>query len=140
MKISEGRMNPRPSEHRLDPTRYPHGARLDWLMHVEPDDGFDIRMSYAFHAPGGQTVWHSHAGGQIIYVLSGLGVWGSRNDGVLTVHRVRAGDAVYFEPDEVHFQAASPDAYILELTCSVGVSSYYEPITDEEYATETPER
>jgi quercetin dioxygenase-like cupin family protein len=137
MKISEGRLNPRPSEHRLDPERYPHGARLDWFIHI---DDPDIRFVYAFHAPGGQTVWHSHAGGQIIYVLSGQGVWGSRKDGVLTVHRVRAGDAVAFEPDEVHFQAASPDAYILELCCSVGATTYHEPITEEEYAMETPDR
>lgn len=136
MKISDGRLNPRPSEYRLDPTRYPGGARLDWLIHV---DELDIRMVYAFHEPGGQTVWHSHAGGQIIYVLAGEGRWGSRKDGVLTVHRVRAGDAVCFEPGEVHFQAASPDAYILELACSVGASTYLDPITEEEYATETRE-
>ncbi len=93
---------------------------------------------YAFHEPGCKTVWHSHGGGQIIYVLSGEGLWGSKRDGVVTVKSVRAGDAVYFEPGEVHYQAASRDTYILELACSAGTTEYYDPITDEEYAATQP--
>jgi quercetin dioxygenase-like cupin family protein len=53
----------------------------------------------------GLSNWHSHPRGQLLYVLSGVGlaqVCGGE------VNELRAGDAVWFAPGEEHWHGASP--------------------------------
>jgi len=57
--------------------------------------------------PGVRTHWHSHPLGQLLYVLSGVGL--AQRDGG-PVAEVRAGDCAWFAPDERHWHGASPDS------------------------------
>jgi quercetin dioxygenase-like cupin family protein len=57
--------------------------------------------------PGVRTHWHSHPLGQLLYVLSGVGL--AQRDGG-PVAEVRAGDCVWFAPGERHWHGASPDS------------------------------
>jgi quercetin dioxygenase-like cupin family protein len=57
--------------------------------------------------PGIVTHWHSHPRGQILYVLSGVGHV-QRDDG--RIEEVRAGDCVWFAPDERHWHGATQDS------------------------------
>jgi len=131
MIVSRGRLATKPSsEFKIDPTRFPGGARQDWLIRV--GDG-DLRIVYAYHDPGARTCWHTHDEEQIMYCVAGEGRWGAKRNGVVTVYTARAGDTAYFPPKELHFQSASPHSFILELALVAGVTRYYDLVTDEEY-------
>jgi quercetin dioxygenase-like cupin family protein len=55
--------------------------------------------------PGARTFWHTHPLGQTLYITAGIGlvqVWGEE------VREVRAGDVVYFGPNEKHWHGAAP--------------------------------
>ena len=80
----------------------------------------------AFEA-GVRNSWHSHSGGQILYVTHGVGRVGTR-DG--TVAEVRAGDLVEAPPDEVHWHGASEDEAMTHLALSFGEPSWFEPVRD----------
>ncbi|HMG51311.1 MAG TPA: cupin domain-containing protein [Inquilinus sp.] len=57
--------------------------------------------------PGVRTHWHGHPLGQLLYVLSGVGL--AQRDGG-PVAEARAGDCVWFAPGERHWHGASPDS------------------------------
>lgn len=57
--------------------------------------------------PGTMTQWHTHPHGQILYVLSGVGL--AERDGE-TAEELRAGDCITFAPDERHRHGATPDS------------------------------
>jgi quercetin dioxygenase-like cupin family protein len=80
----------------------------------------------AFEA-GVRNSWHSHSGGQILYVVDGVGRVGTR-DG--TVAEVRAGDLVEAPPDEEHWHGASEDAAMTHLALSFGEPAWFEPVSD----------
>ncbi|MEA2652009.1 MAG: hypothetical protein QOI85_1730 [Chloroflexota bacterium] len=80
----------------------------------------------AFEA-GVRNSWHSHSGGQILYVTDGVGRVGTRDGAVL---EVRAGDLVEAPPGEVHWHGASDDEAMTHLALSFGEPSWFEPVRD----------
>jgi quercetin dioxygenase-like cupin family protein len=67
--------------------------------------------------PGVVTHWHTHPRGQLLYVLSGVGL-AQRDGGPL--EELRGGDCVWFAPDERHWHGAaraSPLVYIAFKAC-----------------------
>lgn len=59
----------------------------------------------AFLPPGVATHWHSHPRGQLLFILDGVGLVQREGGAVI---EVRAGDAVWFAPDERHWHGAAP--------------------------------
>lgn len=85
--------------------------------------------------PGARTNWHTHPEGQILYIVTGAGRVGREGASA----EVRAGDVVYFAPDERHWHGASPDTYMVHIAInpannSDGGTDWQEPVTDEQYA------
>ncbi len=79
-----------------------------WLENlVEGGGDGDLAAIRADIAPGIITKWHSHPQGQLIYVLSGVGMAQAHGG---QVQELRAGDAVWFAPDEKHWHGAGPHA------------------------------
>jgi quercetin dioxygenase-like cupin family protein len=76
---------------------------------------------------GVRTHWHSHPGGQVLFVTDGHGRVGTR-DG--TVAQVETGDLVYAPPDEEHWHGASEDEGVRHLALSFGVTAWLEPVED----------
>jgi quercetin dioxygenase-like cupin family protein len=74
---------------------------------------------------GGRTHWHSHPGGQVLYVTEGVGRVGTREGAVETV---RAGDVVVAPPGEVHWHGAATDAEVRHLALSFGPTEWYEAV------------
>jgi quercetin dioxygenase-like cupin family protein len=54
--------------------------------------------------PGARTAWHTHPLGQTLIVTAGCG-WAQREGG--PVEEIRAGDVVWFPPDERHWHGAT---------------------------------
>ena len=57
--------------------------------------------------PGTVTHWHTHPRGQLLYVLSGIGLVQRKGE---PSEEVRAGDAIWFAPGELHRHGATADS------------------------------
>jgi len=99
------------------PTRRDYGT-------VEAPEGTVLVVRFP---AGARTHWHSHPGGQLLYVTAGSGRVGGR-DGV--VQAVGPGDLVHAAPDEEHWHGAGEDASFEHLALSFGTTVWREPVTD----------
>ncbi len=85
--------------------------------------------------PSARTAWHTHPLGQTLHILSGVGhvqVWGG------PVREVRAGDTVYFAPEEKHWHGAAPGIAMVHLAIQEAKDGrhvdWMEHVSDEQYA------
>ncbi|HEY0120341.1 MAG TPA: cupin domain-containing protein [Rhizobium sp.] len=77
-----------------------------WVeMLVESREGGGLTAMRCTLEPGTMTHWHTHPHGQILYVLSGVGL--AERDGE-AAEELRAGDCITFAPDERHRHGATP--------------------------------
>jgi quercetin dioxygenase-like cupin family protein len=65
----------------------------------------NVRASLVHFEPGARTAWHTHPAGQTLYILSGVGRVQSVGG---PIRDVRAGDVVWFAPNEKHWHGAGP--------------------------------
>jgi quercetin dioxygenase-like cupin family protein len=93
------------------------------------------RATYVTFGPGGRTGWHTHPLGQTLYIVSGTGrvqAWGG------PVREVRAGDVVWFAPNEKHWHGASPAHAMVHLAMQEALNGTFiewgDLVTDEQYA------
>jgi quercetin dioxygenase-like cupin family protein len=84
--------------------------------------------------PGARTFWHTHPLGQTLYITAGIGlvqVWGEK------VREVRAGDVVYFAPNEKHWHGASPTMRMEHIAMQEAKDGkhidWMEQVSDEQY-------
>ena len=97
---------------------------------VQPEAGSPLNIGAVHFTPGARTAWHSHAGGQTLYVTEGRGLVQSRNEEVVDI---RPGD-IHVTPDgQEHWHGAAPDHFMTHLSITVGVASWAEHVTDAEY-------
>ena len=81
-----------------------NGGFLIQMLLASQAEG-EITAMRAFVGPGVVTHWHSHPRGQLLFVLEGVGF--AQREGSDIVE-IRAGDSVWFAPDERHRHGASP--------------------------------
>ncbi|CAH2602536.1 Cupin domain-containing protein [Rhodovastum atsumiense] len=77
-------------------------VRIDPLFN--PPDPARVAMALVTFEPGARTAWHTHPLGQTLIVTAGCG-WAQREGG--TVEEIRAGDVVWFAPEERHWHGAT---------------------------------
>jgi quercetin dioxygenase-like cupin family protein len=95
------------------------------------DDPDGITLLAVQFAPAARTDWHSHPGGQLLYVVSGTGL--VHTAGGDTAH-VSPGDVVHAPPGERHWHGASPDAPMMHLSLTTrGETQWEGKVDDEEY-------
>jgi quercetin dioxygenase-like cupin family protein len=70
-----------------------------------------------YFPPGARTAWHSHAGGETLYITEGVALIGTR-DGNVTV--ARPGQAVYTPPGVEHWHGAAPDSFMAHIALYEG--------------------
>lgn len=80
--------------------------------------------------PGARTAWHSHEGGQTLYVTEGKGLVQSRGDRLVEIH---PGDVIYTPDREEHWHGAAPDRFMTHLSITEGDPHWGAHVTDEEY-------
>lgn len=101
------------------------------ILFDSAEDG-DNTVMRAHVDPGIVTRWHTHPRGQLLYVLSGVGL--AQRDGG-PVAEVRAGDCIWFAPGERHWHGAhgnSAFAYIsIQAVRDGAMVHWLEPVTEE---------
>jgi len=93
-----------------------------------------VRGVVVFFEPGARTNWHTHPLGQTLYIVSGTGrvqSWGG------PVRQVRAGDTVWFAPNEKHWHGGGPKTSMIHVAFHEGIDGKYaqwmEKVSDEQF-------
>ncbi len=73
--------------------------------------------------PGVRNHWHSHAGGQVMFVTEGEGWVQGRRGGA---QRMGAGDTVVTEPNEEHWHGAGRGGPFAHLVVNIGETRWLE--------------
>jgi len=97
-----------------------------------PADPDGLNVLGVQFAPGSRTDWHSHPGGQVLYVVSGSGVVANKAGERVSL---AAGDSVDTPPDELHWHGATEDSPMLHLSITHGGATVWSDrkVTAEEY-------
>lgn len=82
------------------------------------DGGLDrARLAIVRFAPCARSHWHSHRLGQVLRILEGVALLGSRDGTVIEAH---PGDTIYTAPGEEHWHGAVPDRFMAHLVLMEG--------------------
>ena len=101
---------------------------------VEAPAPGNVRASVVRFEPGARTAWHTHPAGQTLYILSGVGRVQSVGG---PIREVRAGDVVWFPPNEKHWHGAGPNTAMTHIAMQESLDgkhvAWMEPVSDEDY-------
>jgi quercetin dioxygenase-like cupin family protein len=89
-----------------------------------------LTLGSVHFTPGARTAWHSHEGGQTLYVTEGKGLVQSRGDRLLEIH---PGDVISTADHEEHWHGAAPDHFMTHLSVTEGNAQWGAHVTDDEY-------
>lgn len=100
-----------------------------------PEDPSRLRVTKVTFTPGGRTNWHTHAVGQILYVLSGVGRYQLEGE---APQEILPGDTVIIPADARHWHGAAPDQMMCHLALSESDDSgaatdWLEAVSDADY-------
>lgn len=88
--------------------------------------------------PQARTNWHSHPGGQILFITEGTGYYQAKGQ---PAQLLKKGDVVEIPRNVVHWHGAAPDSEFAHIAVSLntddGGAVWIGPVTDEEYAEST---
>ncbi len=97
---------------------------------VQADDHSQLNVGAVHFSPGARTAWHSHEGGQTLYVTEGNGLAQSRGEEIV---EIRPGD-VHATPDgRDHWHGAAPDHFMTHISITQGAATWGDHVTDDEY-------
>lgn len=120
---------------RQAPAEYFTGAvRMDLITESRPPSQvFAARVTFE---PAARTAWHTHPVGQILHVLSGVGLIALRGEAPRVI---RPGDSVWIDPGVEHWHGATPDTAmshmaIQQVENGTG-ATWLEHVSDTEYLT-----
>ena len=103
-----------------------------WIDSVVPPRGeSQLNVAAVHFTPGARTAWHSHEGGQTLYVTEGRGLVQSRGQDVV---EIRPGDVAYTPDGEEHWHGARPDHVLTHLSITQGPPTWGDHVTDADYA------
>ena len=92
--------------------------------------GSRLNVGAVHFTPGARTAWHSHAGGQTLYVTEGRGLIQSRGE---SISEIRPGDVVLTPDGEEHWHGATADHFMTHIPMTEGDAHWGEHVTDAEY-------
>ena len=115
------------------PAEYFTGTvRIDPLN--SPPEPARMACALVTFEPGARTAWHTHPLGQTIHITQGIGLvqtWGG------PIREVRAGDTVFFAPNEKHWHGAAPNMAMTHIAIHEALDgkhvSWMEHVTDQQY-------
>ncbi len=101
---------------------------IDVIARAEEPSHFNVGAVH--FTPGARTAWHSHHGGQTLYVTEGSGLVQSRGKQIVSIS---AGDVIRTPDGEEHWHGAAPDHFMTHLSMTDGYPTWGAQVTDDEY-------
>lgn len=105
------------------PHMFAGDVTLKSLAQAQPGAGVAI----VHFRNGARNHWHSHEGGQVLYVLNGAARVQAEGEDV--VH-LQPGDFVIAEPGEKHWHGAAEGADMAHISIASGASEWFSPVED----------
>ena len=98
---------------------------------VQPHDGSQLNISAVHFTPGARTAWHSHEGGQTLYVTEGRGLVRARDEDIV---ELRPGD-VHWTPDgQQHWHGGTGDHFMTHISITQGSPTWGDHVADDDYS------
>lgn len=101
---------------------------------IESDSAFNIPVASVTFEPGARTHWHTHAGGQGLIAIDGIGYYQEKGK---PIQILRKGDAVKCPPNTRHWHGASPEVGFVQIAVTPNTAkgrvTWLQPVTDEQY-------
>ena len=89
-----------------------------------------LNVAAVHFTPGGRSAWHSHDGGQTLYVTEGRGLVQARGHEIV---ELSPGDVVFAPDGEEHWHGARTDHFMTHLSITEGAPHWGPHVTDAEY-------
>jgi quercetin dioxygenase-like cupin family protein len=89
-----------------------------------------LNVAAVHFTPGARTAWHSHDGGQTLYVTEGRGLVQARGQEAV---ELAPGDVVFAPDGEEHWHGASAGHFMTHLSITEGGPHWGSHVTDDEY-------
>jgi quercetin dioxygenase-like cupin family protein len=89
-----------------------------------------LSVAAVHFTPGARTAWHSHDGGQTLYVTEGRGLVQARGQAKV---ELSPGDVVFTPDGEEHWHGSSPGHFMTHLSITEGAPHWGPHVTDDEY-------
>ena len=101
---------------------------------IEAAEPARVRALKVAFEPGARTAWHTHPLGQTLYIISGTGLIGLRNE---APQLIKAGDTVWIPPEEEHWHGASTTNSMTHIAIQEAlngsVAKWLEKVSDDQY-------
>ena len=98
---------------------------------VQPHDGSQLNISAVHFTPGARTAWHSHEGGQTLFVTEGRGLVRARDEDIV---ELRPGD-VHWTPDgQQHWHGGTGDHFMTHISITQGSPTWGDHVADDDYS------
>ncbi|MCG6189973.1 cupin domain-containing protein [Maribellus maritimus] len=106
-----------------------------WVQMMGANDStLYARFGNVTFEPKARTNWHSHPGGQVLFITKGKGYYQALGQPAQLLNK---GDVVEIPRDVVHWHGAAPDSEFAHIAISLnsdeGNVVWLGPVTDEEY-------
>ncbi len=89
-----------------------------------------LNVAAVHFTPGARSAWHSHEGGQTLYVTEGHGLVQARGQKIV---ELSPGDVIFAPDGEEHWHGARPDHFMTHLSITEGPPHWGPHVTDAEY-------
>lgn len=112
-----------------------------WVnMNVLPADGYNANIGTVTFEPKARTNWHSHASGQILFVIEGVGYYQQKGK---PIQLIQKGDVVKIPKGVKHWHGASHQSSMRHIAMITDYdkdkTEWFEPVSDADYNTyQTP--
>ena len=101
---------------------------------IEAPEPARVRAVKVSFEPTARTAWHTHPLGQTLFVISGVGLVGLRNEAPKII---KPGDSVWIPPEEEHWHGATKDSSMEHIAIHEAldgkVADWLEQVLDEDY-------
>lgn len=105
------------------------------VSRLAPVEGMNCGVSKVSFGKGARTIWHSHAGGQVIVVVSGT-AWYQEKGKPKQV--LKQGEAIMAAPGAMHWHGATPDSAMVHTVATPNLDrggvTNGPAVTDQEYS------
>ena len=97
---------------------------------VQPEVNSQLSVGHVHFTPGARTAWHSHDGGQTLYVTEGRGLVQGRGEEII---EIRPGDVHVTANGQEHWHGATHDHFMAHISITRGPATWGAHVTDAEY-------
>ena len=134
--VGQSRSNTAFAKGQPAPQQYFTGHVWLQMLHTNTDPALDAQVYNVTFEARARTHWHSHPGGQILMITSGLCYYQEKGK---PARILKPGEVVAAAPNVLHWHGASPNTEMAHLGIStqvhLGSVQWKGPVTDEQYAT-----